>query len=71
MKFRLHFTVGEHGAPVRQYWNLKHWLAEHKIDYEFEWENTGHYVPQFIIIKDEQDATMFSLMMSHGEKTRL
>ncbi len=68
MKFQLVYSSGD---AVRQYRNLREWFADKNIVHNFEWTNTGNYTPDYVVIEDEQDATMFSLMMHHGEKTRL
>ena len=71
MKFELLYTYKNGADVIRQYWNLRDWLQEKDIKHTFEWVQSGNYVPQYVIIEDEQDATMFSLMMNHGIKVKV
>lgn len=65
MKFVLLYELG---GDIKQYRNLKNWLDHKGIEYKFEWSDTGRYVADILIIDDEQDATYFSLVFTHGAK---
>jgi hypothetical protein len=64
MNFQLIYD-GSRVAAI-QYKSLKHWLEENNIEYEFVWKDTGSYCPYNLIIENEEDATYFSLVMTHG-----
>jgi len=64
MKFQLAYDGSR--VAAHQYKNLEQWLQENNIEYTFEWVDTGHYCPSHLIIENEEDATYFSLVMTHG-----
>lgn len=61
MMFNLKFRGDSH-SPYQEYRVVKNWLEDNKIEHKFCWSDRGKYLPDYVDIVQEQDATMFMML---------
>jgi len=52
---------GDMKRSYNRYAAMRKWLSENKVIHNFEWVNTGHYLPSTIVM-DSESAVMFTFL---------
>ncbi len=65
-EFRLNWSTGVTSGPkyVHNYYKFKEmhrWFKERETAYDFQWNDTGRFLPDYIVIFNNEDALAFRL----------